>query len=160
MPHIHDLIDLTVSAYIVHPTEDKVLLVDHKKHKKWLQLGGHVELDESSDEALLREIEEECGLEVEILSDKPTVVSPGFTMLYTPFSMNIHWVTETHRHLDLVYVALAKSDQFVLSDEHHNMKWLSESDLAGPQYDIQPVIKYYAHEAIKLAHPSRSDRDR
>ena len=62
MPHIHDLIDLTVSAYIVY--DDKILLMHHKKLGAWMQVGGHVELHEDTDEAIAREIEEECGVEV------------------------------------------------------------------------------------------------
>lgn len=70
MAHIHEKIDFTVSAYIVHPNLDKILLVHHKKFNGWLQIGGHIELDEDSDMALMREIEEECGLKVELLAKK------------------------------------------------------------------------------------------
>src|SRR5688572_4876274 len=62
MAHIHELIDLVVSAFIVHPTEPKVLLVHHKGLNGWYAVGGHVELHETTDEALDREIEEETGL--------------------------------------------------------------------------------------------------
>ena len=57
MAHIHELIDLTVSVYIVH--KNKVLMIDHKTLGTWLPIGGHVELDEDTDEAIEREIKEE-----------------------------------------------------------------------------------------------------
>ena len=57
MPHIHDLIDFIVDAYIVH--NNSVLLILHKKLKIWLPIGGHIELNEDPDEALMREIKEE-----------------------------------------------------------------------------------------------------
>ncbi len=41
MPHIHDKIDFTVDVFIVY--ENKVLLIFHKKHNMWLQVGGHIE---------------------------------------------------------------------------------------------------------------------
>jgi len=69
MPHIHELMDFTVEAFVVY--EDRVLLIYHKQLHKWLPLGGHIELDEDPEQALFREIREESGLEVDILSQKP-----------------------------------------------------------------------------------------
>ena len=41
------------SAYIVNPENKKVLLVKHKKYNKWLQPGGHIEDNETPEEAAL-----------------------------------------------------------------------------------------------------------
>lgn len=57
MPHIHDLIDFTVAAYIVN--NGKVALVNHLQLKRWMPVGGHIELNEDPEEALFREIKEE-----------------------------------------------------------------------------------------------------
>ncbi|KKW08407.1 MAG: NUDIX hydrolase [Parcubacteria group bacterium GW2011_GWA1_49_26] len=54
MSHIHELIDWTVVAYVVHG--EKVLMVYHRELQKWLPLGGHIELNEDPDEALMREV--------------------------------------------------------------------------------------------------------
>src|SRR5687768_12739478 len=97
MPHIHDLIDFTVVAYIVH--NGKVLLIDHKKSKMWLAIGGHVELNEDPDQALLREIQEECGLEVEIVGERQSFQDPNVKSLIPPLYMDIHTITETHSHI-------------------------------------------------------------
>src|SRR3989338_6271061 len=53
---------VTGSAWLVHPTEDKVLLHFHKKLQKWMQFGGHA--DGSSDflNVAVREAEEESGI--------------------------------------------------------------------------------------------------
>jgi ADP-ribose pyrophosphatase YjhB (NUDIX family) len=61
--------DFTVEAFVVH--HNRVLLIYHKQLQKWLPLGGHIELNEDPEQALVREITEESGLEVEILSQKP-----------------------------------------------------------------------------------------
>jgi 8-oxo-dGTP diphosphatase len=66
MPHLHDLMDFTVVALVVH--ENRVLLISHRQLHKWLPLGDHIDLDEDPDQALFREIKEESGLEVDILS--------------------------------------------------------------------------------------------
>ena len=42
-------------------------------YNKWIPMGGHIELDEDVEAALYREIKEETGLQVEILSKKPDI---------------------------------------------------------------------------------------
>ena len=88
MAHIHELIDFTIAAYIVF--ENKVLLIHHKKLERWLPIGGHIELDETPEDALYREIQEECGLKVEIMSDKPEGHHSNGKYLYTPNYLDIH----------------------------------------------------------------------
>ena len=65
MAHLHTgagQYDLTVSAYIVRRApEPAVLLHRHKTLGIWMQHGGHVELDETPWQALVREIREETG---------------------------------------------------------------------------------------------------
>ncbi len=48
--------------------EDQILLVRHEKHGRsyWLLPGGGVDYGESVDQALVREFQEECGLDVKI----------------------------------------------------------------------------------------------
>lgn len=148
MPHIHELIDFTVVAYIVH--ENKVLLVDHKENKMWLPVGGHVELHEDSEEALVREIQEECGLEVEILGEKPVIIDSGAKPLIPPLYMDIHDINETHRHVGLVYFARAKTDKVKLAEkEHHQIKWFTRDELKDPQYTIRPYVRFYAVRALE-----------
>jgi 8-oxo-dGTP pyrophosphatase MutT (NUDIX family) len=38
----------------------------HDKYKIWAHVGGHIELDEDPNEAVLREIKEEVGLDVKL----------------------------------------------------------------------------------------------
>jgi len=148
MAHINKLIDFVIGVYIVN--EGKVLLIFHKKLKKWLPVGGHIELNEDPDEALFREVKEECGLEIEVLNDKPEVVCEGTKFLYTPSFVNIHRISDTHRHTILCYFAKAKSDKFVFNkEEHDDIKWFSFEDLEKPEFNLISEVKFYAKEAIK-----------
>lgn len=149
MPHIHTEIDFVVSPVIIHPGRDKVLLVEHPRYGKWISIGGHIELDENPDQALLREIEEECGLEVEILSEKPAVKTPGYEILWRPRHVDIHDANPPHRHIGLVYYCLAKSEQFTLSAEHTSMKWFTLEELDSSEYNIGELAGWYARAAIK-----------
>ncbi|MDD5043188.1 MAG: NUDIX domain-containing protein [Patescibacteria group bacterium] len=147
MSHIHDLIDFIVSIFIVH--EDKVLLIYHRQLNRWLPIGGHIELNEDLEEALFRETKEECGLEIEVLSEKPTIESKGTKFLYTPSFLDIHKISETHQHVGLVYFAKAKSDKFIFNEvEHKDIRWFSKEDLEKSEFDISPAVKFYAKEAL------------
>ena len=150
MPHIHDIIDFTADVFIIH--DHKVLLIFHKKHKMWLAVGGHIELNEDPDEALFREVKEECGLEIEIIGEKqPKFEMKGTKFLYAPVFMNIHDINETHKHIGLIYFAKAKSDKFVLSEkEHKDIRWFSKEDLDKPEFALNEAVKFYAKELLNL----------
>ncbi len=49
------------------PKETKVLLTQHSGHKGWEFPKGHIEIGESSEQAALREVEEEAGVKAEVL---------------------------------------------------------------------------------------------
>lgn len=151
MPHIHELIDFTVDVFIVY--ENKVLLIFHKKHNMWLQIGGHIELDEDPEQALYREVKEECGLDIEIIGKKePNIEVKGTKFLCPPAFMNIHDINETHKHIGLYYIAKSKSDKFIFNNkEHKDIRWFSEEDLEKSEYKLNSTVKFYAKEAIKIA---------
>ena len=54
----------TVGALIFNPTGELLLLKSHKWHGMYVVPGGHVELGETLEEALRREVKEETNLEV------------------------------------------------------------------------------------------------
>ncbi len=150
MAHTHELIDFTVDIFIVH--NNKVLLIFHKKHTMWLQIGGHIELHEDPDQALFREVKEECGLDIEIIGEKqPKFMTRGTKFLYAPRFMNIHDINETHKHIGLIYFAKAKSDKFILSErEHADIRWFTREDLDDPKFCLNEAVKFYAKEALRL----------
>jgi 8-oxo-dGTP pyrophosphatase MutT (NUDIX family) len=150
MPHIHDLIDFTVDVFIVH--QNKVLLIFHKKLSMWLQIGGHIELDEDPEQALFREVKEECGLEVEVVGEKqPSFEVIGTKFLYTPSYMNIHNINETHRHVGLVYFAKVKSGEVIFNQkEHKDIRWFNKEDLENPEFKLNEAVAWYAKKALEV----------
>lgn len=151
MPHIHDKIDFTVGAFIVY--SGRVVLVSHKKYGLWLPPGGHVELDEDTDEALFREIYEETGLaadQLEVLSEKPHF--DDRKSLWPPRWMNIHRISDRHRHIVLVYVLSSKSDAVRLADgEHNDIRWFDAAMLDDPELSTVSDVRFYGKEAIRIA---------
>lgn len=151
MPHIHDLIDFTVGIYIIY--HEKVLLIDHKLYSIWLPIGGHIELDEDPEQALHREVMEECGLKVTLLSKKEDKIDSEYLKsLPPPNFMDIHKAGNNHKHMNLVYFARADTDQVVLEEAAHNaIRWFSKKDLDDPKYKLLKEVKFYAKKALKLA---------
>ena len=147
MAHIHELIDFVIDVYIVY--KDKVLLIHHKELNKWLPIGGHIELNEDPEQALFREVKEECGLEIEILGEKPKIHSKGTKFLYSPVFLDIHKISENHKHIGLYYFAKAKTDDVVLNEkEHKEIRWFSEKELDNPDFNLEPGIKLCAKYAL------------
>jgi len=146
MGHIHELIDFVITVYIVH--RNKVLLIHHKKLNKWLGVGGHIELHEDPDQALMREITEETGLKVEICSPKLKMRTPGTKFLYTPKFANIHRIDKKHRHATLIYFARSRTDKIRHNIEEHNaIRWFTKAELK--KIKVKNSVYFYATQALK-----------
>lgn len=151
MPHIHEKIDFTADALIVH--KDKVLLRMHDKYHVWLQVGGHIELNEDPVEALFREIKEECGLEVELVGDQGEVFDPNNKRLPVPSFIHRHMVSQTHEHVNFIYVLCAKTLEIKPgpNEKPVEFKWFTAEELQDKKFAVGEPIKYYASRAIKIA---------
>ncbi len=150
MPHIHELIDFTVTCMILHPTEPKILLINHKLLNTWLPVGGHIELNEDPDEAIAREVAEECGLSIEMISHRHAGEYPETKMLLIPETIDIHTFNATHRHVNLGYHARALSAEPKLApEEHHDIQWFAADELADPNFNIKPSVRAYALEFLQ-----------
>jgi 8-oxo-dGTP pyrophosphatase MutT (NUDIX family) len=149
MPHIHEKIDFTVSVFIVK--KRKVLFILHKQLKRWLPVGGHIELDENPEEAALREAKEESGLEVELVGERPPLQKEdGFIPLMNPGYLDIHLIKEPHWHIGMVYFAKVRTGQVTLNaEEHHDIQWVDEKDLEDPRWGLSEPLKFYAREALR-----------
>jgi 8-oxo-dGTP pyrophosphatase MutT (NUDIX family) len=149
MPHINELYDYGVGIYIVY--DQAVLFVKHPRYDKWLAPGGHIELDENPEQALFREISEETGLEVAILSDRLPFDEAGNTPILQPRYIDVHEANPPHQHIVFIYFALAKNSDFKLSAEHTDYAWLNKEDLHNSRYGLAGSIIFYAEKALEAA---------
>ena len=150
MPHIHEKIDFTAEVFVVH--KNKVLLRKHDKYKIWLSVGGHIELDEDPNQAAVREVKEEVGLDVVIAGQISDVEeADDFKELIPPKFLNRHRVSNSHEHITFIYFATAENDEVIqgqneISDDIH---WFTKEELDDVTYGIRENIKYYAKKALE-----------
>lgn len=128
---------ITCSAWIIDPTEAKVLLTHHAKLERWLQLGGHADGDADTIAVATREGEEESGLQsLRLLSSEI-------------FDVGAHLVPERgnepeHYHFDIRYLFTADSNEtLVISSESKDLAWipLKEIDSLAPDSEISRMAR-------------------
>nr|MBI4156259.1 NUDIX domain-containing protein [Candidatus Woesearchaeota archaeon] len=151
MPHINDKIDFTIEVFVVY--ENKVLLRKHDKYGIWLSVGGHIELDEDPNQAALREVKEEVGLEVQLYHNNQYSLDKqeNYQELIPPQFMNRHRINNAHEHVTLVYFARANTNKLILSEKEKSegCRWFTKEELDDPQYQLKPDIKMYSQSALE-----------
>ena len=95
----------TVAVFVVR--DGKVLLHWHRKLGMWLPPGGHIERDELPDEAAVREVLEETGVEVELVGERREDVEDP-VQLHRPAGVQLENIGPGHQHIDLIYFARPK----------------------------------------------------
>lgn len=143
----------TVSIFIV--CKDKVLLHLHKKAKKILPLGGHIELNELPEEACVREAKEEAGLRINLYNPinsqlKSSCELAGEKLLINPMHTIFGEINSGHCHIDFIFYATTRSFETIPGDgESDLLKWYDKEDLKNA-CDIQNNILLMANEALEM----------
>lgn len=152
MPHIHEKIDFTVEVFITH--NNQVLLRKHDKYNIWLGVGGHIELDEDPNQAAVREVKEEVGLDIELIDKlRPfKLTTNNYTELIPPFFLNRHQINEQHEHIALTYFAKSQSQTVNGSQTEiaKGLRWFTKEELENSS-EISESILYYALQALEMA---------
>jgi hypothetical protein len=133
---------LTGSAWIVHPSQDLVLLTHHAKLNKWLQLGGHADGNIDLLDVAMSEAREESGItEISVLSSEI-------------FDIDIHLIPARgpdpeHFHYDVRFLLRAHSDMYHVSHESHDLAWLSPLSISALTNELSMLRMAYKWNAIK-----------
>ncbi len=135
---------------------EKTLLIKHKKLGVWLNPGGHLEENETPEEAAVREAKEETGMDVEIIDThskekKDKIKNEGAVEKILPFSIMYEYVgykTEMHEHFDMIYLVKPKTDAGIKPDyeEITEIKWFSENEIDG--LETYEEVKIKLHNAF------------
>jgi 8-oxo-dGTP pyrophosphatase MutT (NUDIX family) len=132
---------------VIH--EGKVLLLWHRKLQMWLPPGGHIDPHELPDEAAIREVKEETGLDVVLLSQPALPPIPGPRQLARPEGIQLEAIGPNHEHIDLIYFArLADPKAFgpVANDEVEQINWYGRDDL--DQIPLTAEVRAWVEKAL------------
>ena len=148
---------ITGSGLVVNEDSTEVLLTNHKKLKKWLQLGGHwCDFDdyptETVTDAALREIREE-GYDNR---DIPLEMLNSGDIL----DLDIHDVGG-HLHYDVCFIVkIDKSVPISISNESEDLAWKRIKDILDNEKDYDPrlirmlektnELKYQSENKVKI----------
>jgi len=131
MAHNNYYLDLCTEVFVVH--KDTVLLRLHEKYNFWGGPGGHIDPGEDANEAAIREVKEETGLEVMLVGPvdwkaKPTVTNQD---LVPPVFVNRHAINEHHDHSAFIFVATTKTTavQAENAAEETECRWCTKKEL-------------------------------
>ena len=116
--------EATVGAVILN-SEDKVLICQSNKwNQKYVIPGGHIEAGEKMEEAVVREVKEETGLDVydiELLGITESIYSESF---------------QNKKHFIFVdFICRSDSDQVVLNEEAQSYRWIDLGEIED--YDLE-----------------------
>jgi nucleoside triphosphatase len=124
----------TVGAVIVNPKGEIFLMKSHKWKGKYVVPGGHIELGETMEEALTREVKEETGM---------SIYEPKF-LLFTEFVYGKEFWKKRH-FLFFDFAAKTKSTKVKLNDEAEEHIWVKPKvalTLPVEPYSLSAIRKY------------------
>jgi ADP-ribose pyrophosphatase YjhB (NUDIX family) len=136
--------DFTATTFVVH--EGRTLLLLHRKLGKWFPPGGHIDPHELPDQAAIREVREESGLEVELLARGGRL--GDVLMLPQPYCILLEDIGPGHQHIDLIYFARVCGGSLAHAErEAHAARWLTWEALDDPE--IAEDIRELGRRAIE-----------
>ena len=153
----------TSTGFVVQ--DGATLLHWHPKLGMWLPPGGHIEPNEDPVQAVLREVEEETGVPVEVVPPVgfkddhayPVQVPPPLTILIEDVDDPVDGF---HQHIDFIYICRPLTPVTALPD---GWLWVSEEELAAgraldrPGGDPEPPpddVRLWAAKAFRAARES------
>jgi len=137
--------DFTATTFVVH--NDRTLLLHHRKLAMWLPPGGHIDPQELPDQAALREVREESGLEVELQTQ--SYLLGHVQVLPQPHCVLLEDISPGHQHIDLIYFARVSGGTLAHAErEIRAARWYSWEELADD--DIAEDIRELGRRAIEI----------
>ena len=118
--------EFCASIFVINPDTKKILLVKHREFKKWVQPGGHLEHNETPEEAAVREVYEETQIKVKVLGER----FPREDDFIRPLGIQCNR-KDGYMQIDVLYfgVPIGNTEPVVDDDETIAARWFSREEL-------------------------------
>ncbi|MEW6047689.1 MAG: NUDIX domain-containing protein, partial [Bacillota bacterium] len=145
----------TVAVFVTY--RGRLLLMFHRRYRKWLPPGGHIRPGELPDEAAVREVQEETGLVVRLAGERALPVEVP-RQLTRPEGIQLEVIEPGHEHIDLIYFAeplQAGGVEPSLPELRPNSEvaaigWFSLQELE--KMDLTEEIRLWSRKALQTPH--------
>jgi nucleoside triphosphatase len=137
----------TVGALIVDPDGRVLLTKSHKWRDRYVIPGGHIELGETMEQALRREVAEETGLAIRDVE----------LLLHQEFIYDASFFKPGH-YIFFDFCCRTDSTEVVLNDEAESYVWLTPEEALGEACDIYTKRTIHAYLARRPVEGGRNKR--
>lgn len=148
----------TSTAFIID-SKHRTLLLWHKRLQRWMPPGGHIDDNETPEDAAKRECKEETNLDVEIIGDDQVDLFRGNPsegrMLKKPIGMLLEEIPASaergepaHQHMDFLFIAKPLDEKQavkIAEEESSKMRWFTKDEIAklDEATEIFSNVKHY-----------------
>ena len=133
----------TATGFVVNG--DATLLHWHHRVQAWLAPAGHVELDEDPVQAVLREVKEETGFDVELVPTQQDPEVSNLEQVPSPRTILVEDVYDqkvgAHQHIDMIYFCRLMGPRPNAPD---GWVWFTAEDLSNGRAAANPDGIYQA----------------
>ena len=146
---------IVVAGFVLNDNDDILMIkrVSPPWEGYWIVPGGHVEESENPQEALVREIKEETGLDVSLIDfhdeDMKNLkeIEEGIRRLPQPFLVQEEISGHgDHKHINLVYICRYNNSSPIPS-ENMEVRWMSVSEMEKAK--IPYNVKLWARKILE-----------
>lgn len=131
---------ITCSTVVLHPDRQRILLMHHHRHQRWLLPGGHVEPEDADLAATARrEATEETAVRIRP-ADRGRLA--GMDVHGIPARKNEPY----HLHHDLIFVSEAESEVVACTEEAPKVAWCADAEFES--YELPGSIVRAARRAF------------
>ncbi|MEU3494474.1 NUDIX domain-containing protein [Kitasatospora cineracea] len=127
---------------VVTNADGQLLLIHKTDNNLWALPGGGHDVGESVSDTVIREVQEETGIDVEVLSIVGLYTDPNHVMAYDD--------GEVRQQFSICFRARPVGGNLRTSSESKEVRWVSPADLPG--LDIHPSMR------LRIEHGLSPDR--